>query len=535
MPSEKDTSARLVEGWSLADQVEELRGKFQLKKKDSESYRNSSNQEIRRQEKVISELRQSNRRRRVELAQDENGDERVIKTVFRNERTERLSLQRFTATQAIDEMDQKVCEAATRRADLVYERENRQRRLAELKQEHARMQQLETPSAEQKQDYQRVTTLENSLDKALIKYDTACIISKKYKDILDNLKEESLTLPAKMDAMEQALLHQRSELRELRAMAKDALAAKDTAKRELNQVEQSSYEAKRQRDKELTTTRKEVERRRAEGERVDRRQLRATLITDQADVRAQQEAQQQREAQRRMLSFADAFKRITEATHVNCIEDVLGRVMMHTETKQQLTTRVSALESQRGRLRDELNKLAATYHDMKYTGETKLSKGQRLLEEMQENFESETKRLVRLKDQSLRNGDTLVEVKMGISTLLDILTDVKLRPPHHNYARGDVFEQLHQCSLRLDRLAAELPTGGATDTPVNQALYQQFLEGHTAPDNVRIKLQPSDSQLSEFDYDAQENEVLGREDIKKLGQKMIDSKQRSKRRKAKKK
>ena len=36
---------------------------------------------------------------------------------------------------------------------------------------------------------QRVTTLENSLDKAFIKYDTARIISKKYKDILDNLKE----------------------------------------------------------------------------------------------------------------------------------------------------------------------------------------------------------------------------------------------------------------------------------------------------------------------------------------------------------
>ena len=59
---------------------------------------------------------------------------------------------------------------------------------------------------------------------------------------------------------------------------------------------------------------------RAEGERVDRRQLRATLITDQADVRAQQEAQQQREIQSRMITYADAFKRITEATHVNCIE-----------------------------------------------------------------------------------------------------------------------------------------------------------------------------------------------------------------------
>ena len=33
-----------------------------------------------------------------------------------------------------------------------------------------------------------------------------------------------------MDAMEQALLHQRSEFKKLREMAKDAMAAKDSAK-----------------------------------------------------------------------------------------------------------------------------------------------------------------------------------------------------------------------------------------------------------------------------------------------------------------
>ena len=39
----------------------------------------------------------------------------------------------------------------------------------------------------------------------------------------------------------------------------------------------------------------------------------------------------------------------------------------------------------------------------------------------------------------------------------------------------------------------------------------------------------------EFDFDAQENEVLGRDDIKLLGQKMLESKQKTKKRKTKKK
>ena len=64
--------------------------------------------------------------------------------------------------------------------------------------------------------------LENSLDKALIKYNTACHISKRYRDILEKLKEDSLYMPAKLDAMEQAILQQRSELKELKSMAKTA-------------------------------------------------------------------------------------------------------------------------------------------------------------------------------------------------------------------------------------------------------------------------------------------------------------------------
>ena len=60
--------------------------------------------------------------------------------------------------------------------------------------------------------------------------------------------------------------------------------------------------------------------------------------------------------------------------------------MMHKDCKNQLSSQVAGLESQRGRLRDELSKLSAAYHDMKYTGETKLSKGQKLLEKMQVNY-----------------------------------------------------------------------------------------------------------------------------------------------------
>ena len=67
-----------------------------------------------------------------------------------------------------------------------------------------------------------MTNLENSLDKAEIKYNTACHISKRYKQILEKLKEDSLYMPAKLDAMEAAIIEQRGELKELKSMAKTA-------------------------------------------------------------------------------------------------------------------------------------------------------------------------------------------------------------------------------------------------------------------------------------------------------------------------
>ena len=65
--------------------------------------------------------------------------------------------------------------------------------------------------------------------------------------------------------------------------------------------------------------------------------------------------------------------------------------------------------------------------------------------------------------------------------------------------------------------------------------FQEFLESRLPEENVRIKLAVSEQQLSEFDFEGQENDVLCRVDIKMMGQKMVDAKQGQKKRKRTKK
>ena len=56
------------------------------------------------------------------------------------------------------------------------------------------------------------------------------------------------------------------------------------------------------------------------------------------------------------------------------VADVVQRVLTQSETKAKLKERVSELEGQTNRLKDENEKLRVQYHDLKYSGNRKLSK-----------------------------------------------------------------------------------------------------------------------------------------------------------------
>jgi len=533
------------EAWTLADQLEELRGKYHLKNKDCGAYRESSQDEIREKDRIIASLRQQNWYKRIILAQHENGDEQVIKSVFSEDqdRLLRLSLQRCTATQAICEMDQNVCEGAKVLNMMRYGREMREKKLNELQQELKRMKFLHKNSPEQNEGEAKVTELENALDKALIKYDTARSISRRYQEILEKMKEESLTLPAKLDAMEQALVSKQAELQELKVLARDAQQAREQTKRQLSQVEQDSYESRKQREAELSTTRKEVERRKAEAEKVERRHARATLVVDNQDEKAQQELQAKKNSQEKLLTYDHAFRLIRDATHVTNMEEVVARVLCQNDKQAMLRSQVNDLESQSQRLRTDLKHLNQMFHDMKYSGEKEISRGESILEQAQSNLDKEMKNGENVEDKLQRAGNTLINVRHGVASLLNKLTDStsSSQIEQQQQLRGSVEEQIPICRRKLETLLRKINAAppDIQEAKLSCGQFQDFLEEKMPPDNVRVKLDKADSRLStlsEFDFDTQDQEQApGRMDIKNMGQKMIDAKVKPKRKKTKKK
>ena len=125
-----------------------------------------------------------------------------------------------------------------------------------------------------------------------------------------------MTLPARLDAMEAALVQQREELRELREMKEKATLTRDDSKKELSIFEKTMWDAKRKRDQELVATRKEVERRKDMTGKAEKKTNRATLINDPHQDIMTHEKKGKREIQCKILSYQEAFNRIKEATGV---------------------------------------------------------------------------------------------------------------------------------------------------------------------------------------------------------------------------
>lgn len=119
--------------------------------------------------------------------------------------------------------------------------------------------------------------MENSLDKMTLKCNEAKKIKTIYEGLLEQLKEERRTWPNQLNNLERAICAQREELGELNAMNHDAQIAREAAKAELTKLEQSVYERKKERERELSQYKKQAEEKKDHAEKVEKR-VRAVIL-----------------------------------------------------------------------------------------------------------------------------------------------------------------------------------------------------------------------------------------------------------------
>lgn len=151
----------------------------------------------------------------------------------------------------------------------------REKKLQQLQTEYEQMvkdaEEAMNTDAGESQEAQTLRVLENRLDKMNLKCSEAKRIRTTYERILEHLKEERRTWPNQLDALEQAIKVQREELKELNAMNNDAQLAREAAKAELSKLEQSVYEAKKEREAALSEYKKQAEEKKEHADKVEKR------------------------------------------------------------------------------------------------------------------------------------------------------------------------------------------------------------------------------------------------------------------------
>lgn len=530
------------------DQIEELKAKIALLEGDRKAYYETSQFAMKKNRESILKLRKEDKELRKKLSDSLSQDQHVINKAFQEHPVERAAMKNKTGRQAMTVMDYKVCDTVKRLNALRHQTATKQKKLEDLQTQYNQMQKdaseaVATDKGESS-DAQQMRYLENSYDKTKLKNDEATHLRRIYEDIKKKLEVEAEKFPSILDAMESEIQSTRTELKELKAMHDDAQISKEAAQSELQKHEKVVYAERKQREIELAKMKKEAEEKKMQHERIERRIAQRSSIQQDEISPQEKQAQQGEEQQQKITSYEEAFKEIKEATGVSDTMEVVHRFESQKETTRHLEELKKDNEKQIIRLKEDKEKMQQEFEEMKYSGDAKLSGGERMLEEFQNHLEGEEGRRDVADDKLHKASKNLVAVKAGVEHLADKLYHLKANKGHVPQAQiapsSDeyVLDQLSTCEEKLLKLLEELD-GQDINAVVKQMEEEEFhasQEGKLPQYNTRVKLpQPQRDLVYDDEEDSGDNDgdVPDRDKIKKQSQFIVDSK--TKRRTTKKK
>eukprot|EP00106_Octopus_bimaculoides_P020508 XP_014787950.1 PREDICTED: coiled-coil domain-containing protein 151-like [Octopus bimaculoides] len=371
----------------------------------------------------------------------------------------------------------------------------------------------------------RIRYLENNCDKAQMKIYEATHLTRTYEKILQKLKEDSLKWPLVLENLEKEIKQSLNEQEELQAMYRDAQLSKENALKVLKKHEDMISHERKKREIQLQELKKEAEEKRMLHDRIERRFNAQRPSFQQQDENASGEKQvlSGEEQQQKISTYEEAFRRIKEATGVSDTMVVIVFLF---------------------RLVVSLNRpfniigicvyIVVGIFGVMWFGETKLSRGQRMLEEFQEKLQEEETSRSEIENKLEKMSKILLQVKSGIDHLADRLSHLKtpkgytastkLSPSSNEY----VLDQLALCEEKLLKLMDDFHDVDLEKVQ-KQMEDEEFhinIESRLPAYNTRVKLSTqleniyAESESSRED----EPEVLSRSAIKKISQSIIDAK-----------
>ena len=473
----------------MASDDEQL-AKQQLKIKELERKATfeSTQNELSRQKDQLQHLRRENKELRSALNQTAKGST-LSGDAFEKKEMELLQTKIHTQRRQLDVLkrgnDDKADEIKTL-----------SEKLDELQREAQPVLQDESPLTK------KIRTLENRLDKALIKHNEAMAIRRTYEQIVKRLRDERVGFDNQLAAIEKTLKAKEHDYMELSNMAHDAHHAKEIAKAEVVQFKAAYAEERRQKKKELEERKAYVQARIDQAAKQDK----ATKQKKQQDEQSQAQKQDDDERKRRDLmhstvelrteeeherlqQYAEAYRRIKDVTRAATVEEVIAKFIAQEDTHRQLVdmtrdvqAKIDALNTQRSELRRKLE-------DNKYSGSGQLG-SRRIVDEFQTHLDEARAQLEKASQHYERISTQFTGVKAGVDHLAEKLSGYRneMQPPQIT-DDASIVDVLKHCEQKLQMLVDEAQMS-ADEVEAQLANVEVELPNH----NVRIKIQTQEEE-----------------------------------------
>ncbi|XP_063333264.1 outer dynein arm-docking complex subunit 3-like [Pelmatolapia mariae] len=523
-----------------AEHITGLKRKIRLLEVERKACYDRHEAAIMKNQELIHQLREDNRRLHRKLAGAHARDEHVIRAAFQNRARERESYRNKSVKEIIGTLDECVLSNRKRLNALKHGTEIYERRREELKMEYRRMKPEHSAAPpgvctlKKEENAMNLRVLENSLEKSQFKCKEAENIMIDYLKLKSHLQDESLAYQSQLDSLQAEILKHREELRSLQVVNTDSQLSKEAAKAELQQQEELLHKECKEREQVIASYRKKVDERKDQAAKIERRVQRAAVQLDELSSEVQHSTTRTLAEEEKDISTAEeAFRRIKEATGITDIEELEEHFTSQKETRRHLERQREENEEVLLQLKEQKELLEQQFEEMKYSGEAKLSSHQQTLQEREQQLQAEQQRCDEAEERLDWLVKTLGAVRHGVEHLADNLQHISLdehtvpnmHPDSEDFV---VLELVAQCEQKLESLQKELE-GKDVAAIMKEMEEKEFyvrIEGKLPEHSTQVKPPEDQAQDPYSDEDKSDKDgahIISREALKRQSQLIVDS------------
>ncbi|KAJ3254708.1 hypothetical protein HK104_007197, partial [Borealophlyctis nickersoniae] len=279
---------------------------------------------------------------------------------------------------------------------------------------------------------------------------------------------------------------------------------------ELAKFEQQIAEERKQREKDLQAKKELVKQKMESTDKLDWKRFQ--LDDQNTDLNLNADATKDHydeQKEKTMAEYEETMRLIKEATGVSIINEVIAKFQSQGDTHKHLSQLQQANEARIEDLKRKKQHVLAQFEELRFSGESKHSHSQRMIEEFQEHLREGQRSMMEAKLKYERVAKLLVNAKAGIQHLFDKVEGVPLpdRTLPGKMSDDNVLEYLDICLQKFDSLAnsvqgKELPEQPTVTTPAapqpagETTSILQVSQSTLPPYNTRVKLRPVEFEES---------------------------------------